>query len=698
MLKAHIKRTIIFAILGAVIAFVVTQISPKIYEGRLEMLLSDETRNQNLGGANIFTPDVLDILQRNRPQGAATERQLLSSQSVFFQALVAVATAQGNNSLVEKFSSLYPMYDIETARTTNQQVDAGVALLRVRAEDPQLAADLANQIAVTYNEVRLRNSRESTQEALNYLQAKMKTAEQDLRNAESKFKDFKVKENIADMVKAMTDETSLLTSLQQRKTQIEAELSGARSALASARAQLNSTPTTEIASTTDGRGQQVSEYEAQLVRARTDLDRLLAVYLPDAPQVVQAQELVTALEKKLEQAKKETPQSFASKTTTIKALRQDLERQVATQTLRVQELESQQTEVNRQIGEQQTKVNSLPGKQVELQQLERELRIFEEGYQQLRRMTEDLRTRSETAVRAALVLNTAVKDDVPVAPDMKKNLVIGATAGICIGLLFSYVLESLRLRIQSSTQLTALTGLPVVAAIPAGAKTGAKALRLIGRPEVNPPEAFRYMAFSLVTNSNKTMRTFMFTGIKTAMTTYSSATQFALAVARGGARVLLVDADMLKSPISKALDAGGRTGMSNLLASETSMEVKDLIVETVHPNLLLLPGGNDPSMRFLTNAPRPKLEAVFQSVRLACDVVVFAVPPCDVLADASCLAGLVDDTCLVVSAAQTNYRAVPLAQDLLTKAGAKNISIVMADASADEEPFAKRSAYLTRAN
>jgi len=51
-----------------------------------------------------------------------------------------------------------------------------------------------------------------------------------------------------------------------------------------------------------------------------------------------------------------------------------------------------------------------------------------------------------------------------------------------------------------------------------------------------------------------------------------------------------------------------------------------------------------------------------------------------------------------VTAAKTNYRAVPLAQDLLTKAGAKNISIVMADASADEEPFAKRSAYLTRAN
>jgi MinD-like ATPase involved in chromosome partitioning or flagellar assembly len=211
-----------------------------------------------------------------------------------------------------------------------------------------------------------------------------------------------------------------------------------------------------------------------------------------------------------------------------------------------------------------------------------------------------------------------------------------------------------------------------------------------------PPEAFRYMAFSMVTNNSKTMRTFMFTGIKTAMTTYSSAMQFAVAAAKGGSRVLLVDGDMLKSPISKALDAGGKPGMSDLLVAESSANVDQYITDTVHENLRLMPGGTEASMKFLTNAPQPKLEAIMQALRLAGDVIVFAVPPCDVLADASCLARLVDDVILVVSATQTNYRSVPLAQDLLQKAGAKNISLVMADAVADEEPFSRRSAYLAR--
>jgi hypothetical protein len=39
---------------------------------------------------------------------------------------------------------------------------------------------------------------------------------------------------------------------------------------------------------------------------------------------------------------------------------------------------------------------------------------------------------------------------------------------------------------------------------------------------------------------------------------------------------------------------------------------------------------------------------------------------------------------------------VPIAQDLLNKAGAKAISIVMTEAQADEEPFSAKSAYIRR--
>ena len=47
-------------------------------------------------------------------------------------------------------------------------------------------------------------------------------------------------------------------------------------------------------------------------------------------------------------------------------------------------------------------------------------------------------------------------------------LAIGLIVGAMVGLLFSYALESLRMRVHSSTQLSELTGLPVLATAPQG--------------------------------------------------------------------------------------------------------------------------------------------------------------------------------------------------------------------------------------
>ncbi|MBS1705381.1 MAG: hypothetical protein JST40_05875 [Armatimonadetes bacterium] len=698
MLKVHIKRTIIVGILGAVIALLYGLLSPKVYEGRVEMLLSDETRQGTLSTSNVFSSDVLSILEKNRPQGAQTERQLLSSLSIFYQAVARYSDEQGDRALLANWNQLYEMYDIETARQQNNAaIDAGVALIKVRAYNPKAAAGIANAIPVVYNERRLQNSRESVQEALNYLQTKMSNAERELKAAETRLKDYKSETSIPDIPKAKQDYTNTLTILEQSRQRTATELEGAKAAAATSAAQLATLPKSEVTGSSSGKTTEVLGYEQELARLNAERESLLTVYLPDAIQVKQNEERLRAIQNKLAAAKKKnaTETSVTTKQTT--PVYSSMQNLAETQKIRVQELESQLAEYDRQIAQQKTIVAGLPEKELQMNAREREYLILDMTYKNLRAQSEDLKTRTETAYRSALVLNTATEDDESVAPDIKKFALVGGTAGLCLGILLSYILESLKLRIQSSTQLTALTGLPVVAAIPASAKTGAKALRGINQSGSPIPEAFRYMAFSMVTNQTKTMRTLMFTGVRTAMTTYSSAAQFAMAVADGGTRVLLVDGDMLKSPISRALDASGRQGLSDLLAAESSAQVQDYIIETVHPNLSLLPGGTDPSIKFMTNAPQPKLEAILQALRISCDVIVFAVPPCDVLADASCLARHVDDVCLVVSAAQTNYRAVPLAQDLLMKAGAKNISIVMADASADEEPFAKRSAYLTRA-
>jgi Mrp family chromosome partitioning ATPase len=85
------------------------------------------------------------------------------------------------------------------------------------------------------------------------------------------------------------------------------------------------------------------------------------------------------------------------------------------------------------------------------------------------------------------------------------------------------------------------------------------------------------------------------------------------------------------------------------------------------------------------------MNALIEDLRDKADTVIINCPPVDVFADASRLAQYVDQICMVISAKSTSYRAIPIAQEILTKSGAKNITIVLTNASPTEEPFGVRS-------
>jgi len=77
--------------------------------------------------------------------------------------------------------------------------------------------------------------------------------------------------------------------------------------------------------------------------------------------------------------------------------------------------------------------------------------------------------------------------------------------------------------------------------------------------------------------------------------------------------------------------------------------------------------------------------------------VIFAVPPCDILADAAAVSRFVDETCLVVSARTTNYRQIPAAHEIIQRGGGKKVSLILTDANVDEEAFTRKGSYLAKA-
>jgi hypothetical protein len=89
----------------------------------------------------------------------------------------------------------------------------------------------------------------------------------------------------------------------------------------------------------------------------------------------------------------------------------------------------------------------------------------------------------------------------------------------------------------------------------------------------------------------------------------------------------------------------------------------------------------------VSEAGPDRVESILGSLRQRAQIIVIAIAPTDIVADAAAFAAKVDEVCLSVSARSNEYGSVPIAYDILDKAGAKSIKLILTDTGRDGEPF-----------
>ena len=205
-----------------------------------------------------------------------------------------------------------------------------------------------------------------------------------------------------------------------------------------------------------------------------------------------------------------------------------------------------------------------------------------------------------------------------------------------------------------------------------------------------PIESFRYMAFSMMAKENRP-GVILFTAVGEDVDSTGAAAEFAVAMSKTGSKTALVDCDLRLPRLSELFGVEGRSGVAEILGRTILPgESTDLFVSTEHDNLLILPAGAA-SASGLSDFNTSHMSGLIEDLRGKADTVVINCPPVDVFADASRLAQYVDEVCMVISAKTTSYRAIPVAQEILHKSGAKEMSIVLTNGSPTEEPFGARS-------
>ena len=256
----------------------------------------------------------------------------------------------------------------------------------------------------------------------------------------------------------------------------------------------------------------------------------------------------------------------------------------------------------------------------------------------------------------------------PTSPEQTGAVILIALsliAGFTIGATAALVAELLDSRVRDEDELRQLYPLPVLAHVP---ELRGRERRSLRSPQTTPPmvrEAFRTLQVQF-DRIGQLPRVLMFTSASTGDAKTTSAVQFAITLVMAGHRVIVVDFDLRKPDVARALGITPKKRFAS--AFSDGVDLDDLLVEYPQaPGLRILP--TDPGNVLLLDAITRRLPELFHEARGLADYVIVDTPPLGEISDALRLVDLVDDIVLVARPGHTNRDSLEMARDLMTRSG-----------------------------
>ena len=275
---------------------------------------------------------------------------------------------------------------------------------------------------------------------------------------------------------------------------------------------------------------------------------------------------------------------------------------------------------------------------------------------------------AQMRIQSALVRPNTQITQYPTPPDQpsepKLLLYIPAVVlfSIALGIGLSMLLEFMDTKIRTPAQIVRQLGVPLLGSIPDVAEDERLSLGsdLSQVSQVAPQslmaEAFRQFRTNLRFASDRALKSILVTSPNAGDGKTVTAVNLAIAMARGGSKVLLVEANFRRPALARSFDVPDRVGLSNVLVGLN--QLNEAVQATRVENLSLLVGGPPPpSPADLLGSER--MRRLLQEAAAQYDHIVIDAAPVLLVADAHLLTEAVDGVVLVFRAGE-NTRGLAL--------------------------------------
>jgi capsular exopolysaccharide synthesis family protein len=295
-----------------------------------------------------------------------------------------------------------------------------------------------------------------------------------------------------------------------------------------------------------------------------------------------------------------------------------------------------------------------------------------------------LRDRPDPTMRVEALADAPTS---PVSPRPKLAIAAAIVAGLVLGIGGAFALTVLDPRLRREDQLRSLYGLPILARIPQDAKSHGKGARA---PEhLAPPtiEAYRTLRATLSASRGRSdgARSILVTSPSPGEGKTTTAINLASSLALAGNTVILIEVDLRRPAVGKALGVGNPGlghGTGSVLLETT--ELRDALVTTPaygnYLQLLLADTSGGATSWMADRLFLPAAQQLVEDAKELADYVIIDSPPLSEVIDALQLAQRADDVLVVVRLGKSHLAKLANLSEILARHGIRPVGFAVVGA------------------
>jgi capsular exopolysaccharide synthesis family protein len=343
------------------------------------------------------------------------------------------------------------------------------------------------------------------------------------------------------------------------------------------------------------------------------------------------------------------------------------------------------------LAHEKEEVGKLNQLSIEHNLLKREFETNQQLYASLLQHLKDATVSAGLRATNIHLVDSALVPTYPVRPRVMYNIGIALMVGLVLGITLAIIEESLDTSVKSAEDLERVIGAPTLAVVPLARSSswlnmsaeksrpldGAVESIVLKHPTSSLAESYHILRTAiLLSTAPRPPQALLVTSAQPGEGKTCTAVNLAVGLAQRGVPVVLVDADMRRPGVLRALGfSTNGAGLSTVLSGAHTLDESLRQSESV-PNLWVLPAGPEaPNPADLLSSPA--MRQVLEQLRARFTHVLLDSAPLLLVTDPTLLSGMVDGTLLVVESGVMARRGLARAHKILQSAGGRLLGAVL---------------------